>query len=392
MNAKTKGKVTSAPAKGGGGSKQKVKVPSSQKAKATVVVASAKGAKTRAELIALVKKAEDLWWASEQDSWLFTASNHEPSLWCEQLRGIYYGATWSMDYQKEKSVARNVGFNLYSGHFGQAPGDPRSLLGNALFDALLASPEVADPKTPFDWGHLVCGLDSRFTLTGTLTNPAANFCTGIEAMTWIGDLGGGAGMLAFRRLKSPQSRARTIFDVTHDYGSTMNLEGDIAGYLVASDSSEGDLCTPKLKGKNALSTALKEYLNESGSYWKNRAKLFLEIYDGEISGTDLENREEIVGDFAAKLKRFGLIYILIRQMPKGAISDADLPMLLGHLECTSKEIASIFVDELIACMKNPVPPMKPKTDPNPIAAVPDATAKTTIETLRKALKKAGLIK
>lgn len=392
MNAKTKKKVTSAPAKGAAGSKQKVKVPSSQKAKATVVVAPAKGAKTRADLIALVKKAEDLWWASEEDNWLFTASNHEPSLWCEQLRGIYYGATWSMDYLKEKSAARNVGFNLYSGHFGQGPGDPRPLLGNAIFDALLASPEVEDSKTPFDWGHLVCGLDSRFTMTGTLTNPAANFCTGIEAMTWIGDLGGGAGMLAFRRLKSPQNRARTIFDVTHDYGSTMNLEGDIAGYLVASDSSEGDLCSPKLTGKNSLSAALKEYLDESGSYWKNRAKLFLQIYDAEISGTELKNRNTIVDSFAAKLNRFGLIYILIRQMPKGAISDEDLPMLLGHLDCTSKEIASIFVDELVACMKNPTPAMKPKTDPAPLAAVPNPAAKTTIATARALLKKAGLIK
>ena len=131
------------------------------------------------------------------------------------LRGIYYGTTWSMDYAKaqggkgEKSATRNEGFQRFTRPSEEpaltVPVDVRPMLDCGLFEALRDSPEVTDPGgRHVDVGHLVIGLDARFdpafkneaifkASVGPITKDVPMGGTGLECVTWLGDLGGGAG-------------------------------------------------------------------------------------------------------------------------------------------------------------------------------------------------------
>jgi hypothetical protein len=68
----------------------------------------------------------------------------------------------------------------------------------ALFLALRNSAEVTDPAGKgTDFGHIMAGLDAQNWAARTL--PTGSGGTGLDVVTWLGDIGGGGGMLAMNR-------------------------------------------------------------------------------------------------------------------------------------------------------------------------------------------------
>ena len=150
------------------------------------------------------------------------------------IRGIYYGTTWSMDYGQMGSDGRNDGFNYFTA--SPEPLDPRPFIGDDLFNLLVNSPEVSDNGKSVDWGHAIIGIDARRKYASRSVNFPIFGSTGLEMVTWIGDIGGGAGKLAWDRINSPNTRAKSKFLGSH-FGGPVNLEGDLAAYLIGRDGN-----------------------------------------------------------------------------------------------------------------------------------------------------------
>ena len=196
------------------------------------------------------------------------------------LRGIYYGTTWSMDYAKaqggkgEKSATRNEGFQRFTRPSEEpaltVPVDVRPMLDCGLFEALRDSPEVTDQSgRHVDVGHLVIGLDARFdpafkdeavfkASVGPITKDVPMGGTGLECVTWLGDLGGGAASLAIKRVGAPATSASAVF-AGSDYGGSINLEGDVAAFVVAGGGAA--LVAPTFAPGTRMSDALAAYLS-----------------------------------------------------------------------------------------------------------------------------------
>jgi hypothetical protein len=153
------------------------------------------------------------------------------------IRGIYYGATWSADYQVEKSPVRNAGFQAFTN--SSTPDDPRPFLKNNLFESMRQSRDVQEGDRHVDFSHLIIGMDARRSRIARNTTLPTQGGTGLELSTWLGDIGGGAGMLAKDRVSSPNRPALTRF-VGLNFGGSNNLEGDVAGYVVARDKSDDE--------------------------------------------------------------------------------------------------------------------------------------------------------
>jgi hypothetical protein len=86
------------------------------------------------------------------------------------LRGLYYGTTWSVDFEDRKSTGRNFFFNTYS--YSSEPPDPRSMLGLTLFNEMRQCAEVYEsPTDRFDFGHCIIGLDCRNSYRETMPYP-----------------------------------------------------------------------------------------------------------------------------------------------------------------------------------------------------------------------------
>lgn len=154
------------------------------------------------------------------------------------LSGIYYGPTWSKDYEKEQSPVRNEGFALYTDLVPGIADDPRACLRCNLFEALKASQDVTAPQHGrVDMGHIIIGLNARMRAGSRATMLSAGGATGVEAVTWVGDLGGAVGRLAIdRTTKSSTSSAK--YFTGSDYGAPSNLEGDVAAAALAGTGAE----------------------------------------------------------------------------------------------------------------------------------------------------------
>src|SRR5580704_13840856 len=115
------------------------------------IVTSYRKATTFAELVSLVAAAEMKLQAAG-----ITSIPEQIKI----LRGVYYGTTWSHDYQVEKSDARNTGFTAFTGSTG-VPRQAQPILDEGLFEALQASQDMAEGARSLDFGHLIIGLDAR---------------------------------------------------------------------------------------------------------------------------------------------------------------------------------------------------------------------------------------
>lgn len=276
------------------------------------------------------------------------------------LRGIYYGTVWSLDYAVERSQLRNEGFQRFTrpsmSPATSVPRDPRSILDCGLFTALQQSQDLVDPSSRHvDVGHLIIGLDARsdpsfrspvqYPVMGGLSSIDLGG-TGTELVTWLGDLGGGAGSLATRRVAAPTTSSGTVFRGS-DYGGSINLEGDIAAFVVASGTAS-TLTAPVIPSGTRLSNALQSYLSPSGASpaWTTRAESFLRMYGATIDASgSLTNRSTLISVFASKIQTFACNYMASR-VRDGHISYATARIAAAHVPPASLEVATAFIDAL----------------------------------------------
>lgn len=272
------------------------------------------------------------------------------------LRGIYYGTTWSADYLDEGSPVRNLGFQTYTA--STTPDDPRSCLDCGLFDALRQSQDVNDDGRRVDFGHLIIGMDARRSWTARNVPIPSQGGTGLAIATWVGDLGGGAAMLSVARITNPRRRAVDFFRGT-DFGGSINLEGDVAGYLVGADLSSPDaVAAPVMPGNGMIADALESYLlpaaGSTGTNWDTRCQDFLRMMGGAMgsSGT-LTNRVAVVSGLASQIEGFACWYLVNRLRQTGRLSLTSLRAASGHIGGASQEVATVFVDALEHCVTHP---------------------------------------
>lgn len=284
------------------------------------------------------------------------------------LRGIYYGADYSLDYQQEKSSARNKGFRVYTTF--KIENDARAMLkcgddckGN-LFQALYESPEVIESSSRIvDFGHLMIGLDARRSYIAKHSNfPFGG--SGLENVTWIGDIGGGAGMLALKRVTDPNIRAKKlVFDSLHDYGCSINIEGDIAGYVVGRNEIKWKIISNPLDNMEYIYEGLKKYFDKG--YWTGRANCFIAMIGGEFENGELTNREDLLDEIIDSVEGFAQLYIVIRSKDK-SYDKLTLLKSFGYIKSCAKEVAEIFLDGLLDLRMHPnSTKYRAVTDPNP---------------------------
>lgn len=276
------------------------------------------------------------------------------------LRGIYYGTLWSLDYKVEskRSVPganiRNLGFLTYTG--GNLPVDPRTALaGTTLFDDLQASQSIHDRGTGagIDIGHVLIGIETRNSWALRNVPFPGQGGTGIEIVTWLGDLGGGAASLARKRVTAPRTSVEVIFkNSTSDYGVMDNLEGDAGGYLVGCGSSPGGATT--YGAGKGVADILSDYLPlTSATQWATRASRFAIALGGTVGSGGITNMPALTKSLADKLYDFAIWYAATRWIPSGELLGPAAQTACMHMRGAAEEVATVFVSTLSKAILRP---------------------------------------
>ena len=314
-------------------------------------------AKSAADFVALVRQAE---------SRMTTAGIVGTPDRIKILRGLYYGTPWSVDFADQQSASRIVGFELFTGTGTKYPRDPLSLFDCGLYQALQLSQDVAAKGGTVDIGHVMIALDARNAAVAGISMPNLPMPSfggsGVEIVTWLGDLGGGAASLAIDRARSPKSPNPVASKFTGtDYGAASNLEGDIAGFVVARSSAagHGGADVPSIPAGKGIADALEDYFvtipKTSTAAWNQRARTFLTIYGGTFNAAgDLTNAARVSSDFADKIESFACNYLAQRKADSSAsISDAEFLGAADNIRPCAQEVAETFVNTLADASKTP---------------------------------------
>ena len=290
------------------------------------------------------------------------------------IRGIYYGTLWSLDYSTEKSKTRNKGFNIYTG--SSVVADARTVLicsegcEAELFKSLFDSAEVFESSSKaIDFGHLIIGLDSRRNWVSRNTPIPTQGGTGLELNTWIGDLGGGTANLSRQRISNPQKRAINLFPIGgHSYGAMVNLEGDVAAYVVGMDENQPDKISDATDNFKTIHEALQDYFDKK---WNKRTFYFLAMLGAEVSGNKITFiKNDLISQCATKFEDFAESYNTIRN-PEEMIEASN------YYNPISEEVSTIFIDALIYVVSNPQEMITARIDPNPNPKVETIKSKVT---------------
>lgn len=296
------------------------------------------------ELIALIGKAEKE---------LISNDISDAAQRVMMLRGLYYGTPWSKEFSEESkrsefgAVVRIVGFTVFTGGY---PPDPRPILKKQLIDDLQDSQDIRDGRLAIDIGHALIGLEARNnSITRTFTLPGFGG-SGLECVTWLGDLGGGAGNLAWRRANTPENVSIVFSRGGSDYGASINLEGDLAGFIIGSNGE--DLDAPQFENRG-VKELFENYLPSKrySELWRNRSKGFLLMMGGRFKQNTLVNRDEIISSIKAKILEFATAYIIQRYL------STDLKRsqkACRFLEGASDEVTRVFVSALERNIINPL--------------------------------------
>jgi hypothetical protein len=179
-------------------------------------------------------------------------------------------------------------------------------------------------------------------------------------------------MLSIHRTTDPKRRAKTVFGKS-DFGAAVNLEGDIAGFLVLRDTSKTAASGLDLSRHSLLSVAIQEYLNPADphSEWNSRCKVFLTLLGGTFTGNTLTNRSAMETNLQSKIKDFGRIYMINRLRQSGKLSAKTLADSSRHLNGAATEVTKIFLDIMTSCAAGTITELTPVSDPNP--SPPDNT-------------------
>ncbi len=317
-------------------------------------------ANTFPELIQLIKSAEE--------KLIKNAALKDPVDRTIMLRGIFYGTEWSLDFKEERKRSeagariRNIGFITYTG--GHLPADPRPALGEGLFNALQSSQSMHVGNLGIDIGHVLIGLETRANFKSRTVPFPGQGGTGIEIVTWLGDLGGGAASLARKRITNPNVPVSVIFsNQSSDYGVMDNLEGDVGGYLVATGSSPGGVT---IYPQGGIAEAFANYLpvNRTNNQWLTRASRFTIAIGGIFKSPGILDVQTLIIKLADQIYDFAVWYAATRWIPSGELMSGKAEVLCKHIKGASKEVATVFVNTLVRAMTNPSGAIK-ASDPYP---------------------------
>jgi hypothetical protein len=301
------------------------------------------------------------------------------------LRGIYYGTPWSQDFKSsQSSPLRNLMFNVYSGT--EQPDNPLRFMDCDTFLSLARSQDVVDGNRSVDVGHLLIGMDARRSAVARTVAQPVGQVTGLEAVTWAGDLGGGAARLALARLTRPTVVATEFFRGT-DYGGSINLEGDVAGYAVASGGGTAGAPAPlTIPAGSGVANALASYLLGGGTTargWDSRCEAFLSAVGGRLDAAKkLTNRPEVLDYLTEQIHDFGCWYLVnwVRQNEGGNTSRME--QASRHVAGASGETATLFLGALERCAVDPKLPLQvtgPAPSVTPIGSTSCYIARTAPE-------------
>lgn len=274
------------------------------------------------------------------------------------LRGLYYGTPWSRDFGAEQSLSRVAGFQAFTLSGVEYPRDPVSVLDCGLYDALQRSQDVTTHGVTVDVGHLLIGLDARSATVAGLPAPNAPMVgfggSGIDVVTWLGDLGGGGASLARDRARSSPTQSVSTKFTGVDYGGPSNLEGDIAAYIVGSGGATS-VVAPVVPSGMGLADLLDAFLSPAVSGgsadWGSRARTFLTMFGGTFSGSGtLTNEPAMIDGFATQIESFACAYASQRYV--GTMSASQLLATCDHIRSCSREVAQTFVHALVDSMSS----------------------------------------
>jgi hypothetical protein len=218
--------------------------------------------------------------------------------------------------------------------------------------------------------HALIGLEARVNGQTTRIGGILAAYSGLGAVTWLGDLGGGAGMLALARTTAPGTRTVTRFSESDDGGS-INLEGDMAAYSIAKAYAPTDLTPVFNSGPTPIADALSAYLGAGASgstAWAARSGTFLTLYGGTFTGSAHSNRASVVATFRDKIEEFGAEFISARMASTHGLNSARLSAVASYLPGAAQEVAEVFVDALVANIASPTTKLACRTDPAPTPA------------------------
>lgn len=294
------------------------------------------------QLVSLIKRAEE---RLKKNGGI-----NDPEDRISALRGIYYGTEWSADFAKERSTIRNFGFRIFTGF--SSPPDPRPALGS-LFSDLQRSQDVKDGRHIIDTGHALIGMEARTNFTSRKLPIPSQGGTGLELVTWLGDLGGGAANLAFRRGASAKAAKRSVSAVFNnsgsDYGASINLEGDIAGYIIGTKVGDA-LQSPQFAPGSGVADAFSAYLplsSASRARYFSRSKDFLRMLGGRFgvggASSKLANRRALVTTLRKQIESFAESYFLQRYVVGQGRPSARVKRSCRHIPGAAAEVASVFV-------------------------------------------------
>jgi hypothetical protein len=185
------------------------------------------------------------------------------------------------------------------------------------------------------------GARMRFASRSVPLPPA--FATGLEITTWIGDLGGAAARLAVARLTDPRASVRRWFTGT-DYGSSSNLEGDIGAYILASGGASS-IVVPRVPSGSVADAFADYFVARHG--WRERFARFLTMNGGRMAGTGLANRSEVHAAMAAKVRRFGTMYLVNFERSRAG-GPARIAAAAPGVTRAADEITNEFLDRLLS--------------------------------------------
>lgn len=289
------------------------------------------------------------------------------------LRGIFYGGPWARDYgTSQGSHARNQMFNLYSGT--PQPRNPLECIDCGSFLSLGASQDLTDGGRRVDVGHMLIGMDARRSrIARTVTQPIGQV-TGLEATTWAGDLGGGAARLAMAR-RTVATTPATNFFVGTDYGGSINLEGDVAGYAVAASSlTSGSAPALAIPPGGGVADALETYLIGQPATagrtavppgWNSRCTIFLTAVGGTFDASGaLTNRAAVHAYLAEQIHDFACWYMVTFQS-RHPLTGAQMVEASRHMDGAAAEMAEVFLAALERCHSSPMRPLAAGSAPVP---------------------------
>jgi hypothetical protein len=197
-------------------------------------------------------------------------------------------------------------------------------------------------------------------------------------VTWLGDLGGGAANLAWQRSAGGRNLARsvsTVFGASgSDYGAPINLEGDIAGYVVGAGSS---LAAPAFPRGAKIADLFRAYLPVSSAgttRYMQRCRDFLTIMGGRFDpppSARLLNGAAVARRFADRIRGFGAAYILQRYVIGQGRPRSRIEQACKLLDGAAREVAEVFVFTLergVFSPRRPVAAAAPWPPASPPAA------------------------